>query len=359
MPGWVRHSVFGFLFVFVIEYLVVPELVGASKELSLLGRINIFWLLIAVVFEAGSVFSYAFLLRTLLLGGRPRLFRMVRIVLVMSALSHVIPGGAAGGASGYQLLTGDGVERSEAGFAVAVQAIGSAMVLAGLLWLSLLVSIPLAGLHPIYVGAALVGLVVLLIAAGLFYLFTRGEERVVLAVRAIGRRLPRVGGDRLERVARQAAESVAKVAKDRALLRRAGLWAALYWILDAGSLWSFVAAFGRFADPAELLSAYGIANILAIVPITPGGLGVVEATATTLLISFGMTKNVSTLAVLGWRLVNFWLPIPLGALAYLLLRAPKGSGLWAHRRDLTTMGADVESPSDPRPERRRAGPSAQ
>lgn len=355
--GWVRRSVLVFLLVFVFEYLVVPELVGASKELSLLSRINIFWLIIGIVFEAGSVVSYALLLRTLLFGVPSRMFRMVRIVLVMSALSHVIPGGAAGGASGYQLLTSGGVEGSEAGFAVAAQAIGSAMVLAGLLWFSLLVSIPLAGLHPIYVGAALVGLLVLLVAAGLFYLFTRGEERVVRVVGSIGRRLPHVGEDRLERVARQAAESVAKVAKDKVLLKRAALWGSLYWILDAGSLWSFVAAFGRFADPAELLSAYGIANILAIVPITPGGLGVVEATATALLISFGLTKNVSTLAVLGWRLFNFWMPIPLGVLSYLSLKVPRGSGFRAHRRALTTMGAEAR-PGDPRPDRPRDGPSA-
>ena len=100
------------------------------------------------------------------------------------------------------------------------------------------------------------------------------------------------------------------------------LWAGLNWLLDAASLWAFVAAFGHFVDPIELFAAYGIANVLGAIPITPGGLGVIEASAGTLLVSFGVTKNVATLAVLGWRLVNFWLPIPVGGVRLHLAARP-------------------------------------
>ena len=55
------------------------------------------------------------------------------------------------------------------------------------------------------------------------------------------------------------------------------LWASLNWLLDAASLWCFVAAFGSFVNPAELFAAYGIANVLGVVPVTPGGLGVMTA----------------------------------------------------------------------------------
>jgi uncharacterized protein (TIRG00374 family) len=342
-----RHGLVIFLALLIIEYLVIPELVGASKNLHLLGRLNVGWLVAGIVLEAGALLCYALLTRTLLLGGRPRLSTLVRIALATTAVAHVIPGGAAGGAGlGYQLLTSNGVEGTDAGFALATAALGSAIVLNVMLWLALLISIPLAGLHPIYVVIALVGLLALFGASALVYTFTRGEERAARFVRAVGRRIPRVGEDRLERLVRQIGDSVGHLARDRALLKRGLTWAGLNWVLDAASLWAFVAAFGHITDPIELFAAYGIANVLAAVPITPGGLGVIEASAATLLVSFGVTRTVATLGVLSWRLVNFWLPIPVGAAAYISLRVPRGSGLRARRQALSDMAAASRRPDD-------------
>jgi hypothetical protein len=109
------------------------------------------------------------------------------------------------------------------------------------------------------------------------------------------------------------------------------LWASLNWLLDAASLWCFVAAFGHFANPIELFAAYGIANVAGALPLTPGGLGVVDSITPLLLVGFGVTRSVATLGVLGWRMVNFWLPIPTGALAYASLKVPPHSGMRAMR----------------------------
>jgi uncharacterized membrane protein YbhN (UPF0104 family) len=89
--------------------------------------------------------------------------------------------------------------------------------------------------------------------------------------------------------------------------------------------------------------------VLGAIPVTPGGLGIIEALAATLLVSFGVPRNVATLGVLGWRLVNFWLPIPTGALAYASLKVPRGSGLKARRRALFDMAADAKHPRDAPP----------
>ena len=97
-------------------------------------------------------------------------------------------------------------------------------------------------------------------------------------------------------------------------------WAAANWLLDAASLWVFIAAFGRLISPIDLLVAYGLANILAVIPITPGGLGVIEGVLIPTLAGFGVDKGVATVAVLAYRLVNFWLPIPVGGGCYLSLR---------------------------------------
>jgi hypothetical protein len=73
-----------------------------------------------------------------------------------------------------------------------------------------------------------------------------------------------------------------------------------------------------------LLVAYGLANVLAAIPITPGGLGVVEAALSASLIGFGVARPTVLVGVVAYRLVNFWLPIPVGALAYASLRAGLG-----------------------------------
>jgi hypothetical protein len=125
------------------------------------------------------------------------------------------------------------------------------------------------------------------------------------------------------------------------------------WLLDAASLWCFIAAFGSFADPVGLFAAYGIANVIGAIPITPAGLGVIDSVTPVLLISFGLTRSVATLGVLSWRLVNFWLPIPTGAAAYVSLKVPKGAGLRAMRRalgELTAKDAHRRSPEPAPPE---------
>jgi uncharacterized protein (TIRG00374 family) len=277
---------------------------------------------VALLSEVAAWLAYAVLLR-LLVQRRVSVPRVFRLVLSTTALSHVMPGGAAGGAGlGFQLLTADGVPEAEAGFALATEAMGSAIVLNLLLWVALLLTIPFAGLHPVYVVIALVGLFALLAVGALVLLFTRGEERAVRIVRTIGRRLPRVGADHAEQVVRQVADSVAALTGDRHLLKQAFLWAALNWLLDAASLWCCLAALGHRVNPVELFAAYGVANVLAVIPLTPGGLGVIDASSATLLVSFGTTSAVATLGVLGWRLLNFWLPIPVGAIAYLTTLVP-------------------------------------
>ena len=83
-------------------------------------------------------------------------------------------------------------------------------------------------------------------------------------------------------------------------------------MFDAASLLVFVGAFGHWVNPVAVLVAYGVANIVAALPITPGGLGVVEATVSGILVGFGTPRSIAIWGVLAWRLVNFWLPIPVG-----------------------------------------------
>jgi uncharacterized protein (TIRG00374 family) len=339
IPAPLRRGLLLFVLLLIVEYLVIPELVGARKDLNLLGRLNIGWMIAGLVLEGVSLFCYALLTRALLPpAGRPGLSRLFRIDLAAGAVAHVIPAGTVGSAGvGYKLFTAEGVPGTDAGVMMATKGMGSTVVLNVLLWLALVISIPLAGFHPIYVSVAIVGAVALAVVAALAFGLTRGEGRASRVLRAVGRRIPGTDGDQLERLFVRIGTSIRDLARDRKVLRASLLWASLNWLLDAASLWCFVAAFGSFVNPAELFAAYGIANVLGVVPVTPGGLGVIDSTAPLLLVSFGITRSVATLGVLAWRLVNFWLPIPAGAAAYVSLKVPRGAGLKAARRAVAEM----------------------
>lgn len=321
----VRRTVLIGLVVLVAEYLVVPELVGARRDLSLLGHVDPWWVAIGVVLEGLSLLCYGLLTRELLHPeGRPGLFTLFRVDLAAAAVAHVVPAGTLGSAGvGYRLFTAEGVPGVDAGVMMTAKGLGSTVVLNVLLWLSLVVSIPLAGFHPIYVTVAGLGAVVLLAVALLVVGVTRGTDHLARAARAVERRFPRLG-NRLESTVHQASASLTALGRDRQVVALALLWASLNWLLDAASLWCFVAAFGAHVDPFELFAAYGIANVAGALPITPGGLGVVDSIAPLLLVSFGVTRGIATLGVLGWRLVNFWLPIPVGAVSYASLKIPSG-----------------------------------
>jgi uncharacterized protein (TIRG00374 family) len=348
----------------IVEYLVIPELVGASKDLYLLGRLNVGWLIGGTIVEAVALFCYALLNRVLLPPeGRPSLSRLFRIDLVAAAVAHVIPAGTVGSAGiGYQLFTAEGVPGTEVGVMMATKGMGSTVVLNVLLWISLVVSIPLSGYRPVYATVAIVGAVILALVALLILGITQGEKRAARVLRAVGHQIPGVGDDRLEQIAYQAAASIRRLARDRRVLGASLTWAALNWLLDAASLWCFIAAFGRYVNPVGLFAAYGIANVLGAIPVTPGGLGIIDTVTPVLLVGFGLTRSVATLGVLAWRLVNFWLPIPTGAIAYVTLKVPRGADLRSTRRAIaeiftrnsSTRSQPAEEPAEEAPAQDRS-----
>ena len=349
VPKTLRRLVSLLVLAAVVEYLVLPQVAGARKSAHLLADANAGFAVVAVLLEFASLVAYAALTRSLLPSPGLSLGQCLRIDLATLSVSHVVPGGTAAGASlGYRLFTASGVGGTDVGFAMAAQGMGSAVVLNFLLWLGLLISIPLRGFNPVYGTAAVLGVLLIAFFAVLVVLLTRGQERAADIVKAVARRLPYISEERAERAFRQLGRRVHDLTADRSLLLRAVGWAAANWLLDAASLWLFLAAFGQRVPLDGLLVAYGLANVLAAIPVTPGGLGVVEGVLIPTLAWFHVTRGVAILGVLAWRLVNFWLPIPVGAGSYVSLRLGPGLLRADDLRKLAEGSPPPEPPSHPR-----------
>ena len=137
--------------------------------------------------------------------------------------------------------------------------------------------------------------------------------------------------------------------ENRSVLGRVVLGSTAAWLLDASSLWVFLRAFGGSLDVVSLLVAFGLANIFAVIPITPGGLGIVEGVYIPTLVGFGLSRRVATLGVASYRLAQYWFPIVLGAVVYATLRV----GPWSIvRRDRLDRLRDIAKGETDESERR-------
>lgn len=334
-------------FFLVFNYLVVPQLGGARRAADKLSAVEPVLLLLALGLELAALVAYAQLTRvTLPPAPRLSLSTVLRIQLSTKAVTNLVPGGsAAGGTLGYRLLTQSGVNGAAAGFSMATVGLGSAVVLNLLLWVALLVSIPLDGFNPVYGTAAIAGMLLLAVFAGLVVLLMKGRDPAIRVVRAVAGKVPFLDPDTAERFMLTLVARLQDLIEDPTLIRRGILWASVNWLLDAAALWVFIRAFGPTLNPVDVIVAFCVANILAVIPITPGGLGFVEATLIATLVGFSLDSSTAAIAVVTYRLAQFWMPIPLGAISYATLRVgPKSIRKMRGRhpiRDLTGDTIDV------------------
>jgi uncharacterized protein (TIRG00374 family) len=90
--------------------------------------------------------------------------------------------------------------------------------------------------------------------------------------------------------------------------------------LDYGCLLAVLTATGARPHPSLVLLAYAAANIIGTLPVTPGGLGLVEASLASLLVLAGVHPSTAFVATLGYQLASYWLPLAAGLPSYGLFR---------------------------------------
>lgn len=309
-------------FIIVFYVFVLPAIPGFRKAANELLDVRPQYLLAGVALQVAAWMAYSELTRSALGDAARQVSRMriFRIQMSTKALTNIVPAGsAAGSALGYRLLTLSGIRGPDAGFAMATAGLGSAVVLNIIFWLSLTISIPLKGFNPVYASAALAGVIVMLVAAGLVIGMVHGQGRAERIIRWIASKL-RFDADKATGALRQVGTRVEELFDDRDLLKRVVMWSVANWLLDAASLWVFLLAFGKVLDPIALMVAFGLANVMAAIPITPGGLGIVEGIYIPTLVGFNTPRSVAVVGVASYRIAQNFLPIFVGGVFYASLR---------------------------------------
>jgi uncharacterized protein (TIRG00374 family) len=302
-------------------YVVWPSLAKVFSAGPMLATVNPLWGIPIILAEAASFVCMWALLR-LALDVKPW-FPIATAQLAGNAFSRIVPGGAAaGGAMQFDMLRQAGISTTWAATGVAAVSLISTATLLGLPVISI-VAILITGAsveHNLFrVGSIAVVVCLVAMAGGAVLLFA---DRPLLWLGGLIQR----ARNRVLRRRAPLADLPTRLVDQRDLIRRvlgAGWWKALLysagnWLLDLTALLIALAAVGAQPRASVVLLAYVVAAFLGMIPITPGGLGFVEAGLIGTLGLAGIGADQAVLATLVYRLASYWLPMPTGAVAYLL-----------------------------------------
>ena len=307
-------------------YLVAPSLVEVLGQADEVIELQPAWLLAIAVLQVASLACLWEVQRLALHihEWKP----VIASQLAANAMSKIAPaGGAVGSALQHRMLVEAGVPkaRSLAGI-TASNLLVFAMVLA--LPVLALPAIVRGGVNRSLVEATIIGLCVFAVLVGLAILALAHDRPLAW----LGRNLQALR-NRVRRGCPPATTLPVRLLRERdrvlgtlgprwkrALLATGGRWA-----FDYASLLAALAAVGSQPRPALVLLAFCAAQLLTQIPITPGGVGFVEAGLTATLVLAGVSPGNATLATLAYRLFTYWLPLPFGALGITLHRRWVGS----------------------------------
>ncbi|MHB2021806.1 MAG: lysylphosphatidylglycerol synthase transmembrane domain-containing protein [Mycobacteriales bacterium] len=297
-------------FVAVASYVIYSsgsELTQAAQALS---RVNPGWLVVAGVVEAGSFVAFAQGQRIFLEAGGSEvgLAAMTGIATAGQAIANLIPAGvAASSVYTFRQLRNRGVSVVVSAEVQVAQSLIYVATLALLALLGTAIAGGTAGVADLqYVALVLLAGAAALLAAGVWLVRRGAAER---GLRHLARWLggPAGDGGRALRL-------------DRRVWLRATVAGMATWGFDFACLAASFAAVGAAIPWRGLLLAYCAGQLAAMLPVSPGGLGVVEGSLTVALVAFGGSEPVTLAAVLLYRLFSYWAVLPSGAASHLLVR---------------------------------------
>lgn len=297
--------------------LAVWALLGRRGELSgattYLAHIEWPWVLLAVVLELASIVAFALVQQELLASGDVKVSPswITGVTLAVTAIANSMPAGPlVSSVFAFRQYRRRGADDTLAGWALVAVFVAASISLA----LVATAGVAIAGAEGASFDLVYVTIAVLVVAVllGVVFVQRRALEWVIVAsLRASRRWLRWPRGDVIAVAQRIVARIDTVVLTPRRIGRIMG-WGVLNWLLDCGCLAVSFVAVGVAVPWHGLLLAYGAGQLAVNLPITPGGLGVVEGSLTIALVAFGGAEASTVAAVLLYRIISFWGELPVG-----------------------------------------------
>ena len=293
------------------------ELIGASSELA---HLKIGWMILGGFVEVMSFVSFAGLQRRLLQVGGVELpmGQATALTLAAGAIASSIPAGPAfASVFAFRYYRRKGANDALAGWTLLATLVCAALAL-GLLATAGVALASSEGASYNLVGVILAILFITVVADAVVlqrHWLATLVGHLLQASHAVFGRPRRHGVEIVEGL-------LARLSNER-LSWKAFLATLSYgmgdWLFDCAALVCSFAAVGAPVPWRGLLLAYGAAQLAANLPITPGGLGVVEGSLTIALVAFGGAELSTVAAVLCYRIISFWGYLPIGWASWVLI----------------------------------------
>jgi uncharacterized membrane protein YbhN (UPF0104 family) len=349
-----RRLTFGILLVVALIaaiYVLFPRVVGLNGEIARISDAAWYWVAIAVAFNVAAFGAYVALFRGVLGGNasagvRERLDAAASYQITMAGLAatRIFSAAGAGGiVLTYWALRKAGMPRRRSAcrmvaFLVLMYSVyGFALILCGVLLRTGVLpgDAPVAGT---IVPAGLAGGAMLI--AGLIALIPGDLERRLSSLRGKGR-IARAAA-RLAPVPATAATGIRTAVAYVRHPRRGALavsGAIGFWAANIGVLWASFEAFGGSVPFGVLVQGFFVGMAANLIPSPAGGVGSVDAGMIGAFVLFGIPAGIVFPAVLTYRVIAFWLPIPPGVVAFFQLRRTVAS--WESERQGYTSQSKV------------------
>jgi uncharacterized protein (TIRG00374 family) len=312
-------------------YFLFPKLVGLGDALSKLGDADPVWIGVAIGFNVIAFATYIALFKAVVGGDALRLTWRETYEINMAGVAATLlfsAAGAGGIALTYWALRKAGmVRRDVARRMVAFLTLHYAFYPIALIVFGVLLRTGvLPGKDSVELTIVPAGVAGLLLVLGVL---------VALIPPDLGRRVSRfVQGERGRAIAATVAKVPSTVGEGfRFALglfahpSRGGLaviGAAGFWAANIGILWASFQAFGVSVPLAVVVQGFFLGMVANLFPLAPAGVGAVDAGMIGAFVLFGIPEETVFPAILIYRLVAFWMPIPFGAVAFLQLRRTVG-----------------------------------
>jgi putative heme transporter len=308
-------------------YFIFPKLVGVSDGISKLDDADPVWVGIAVVFSIASYATYIALFKAVVGGDALKLSWGETYEINMAGVAATLlfsAGGAGGVALTWWALRKAGMDRRDvARRMIAFVSLHYAFYPFALIVFGLLLRTGV--LH----GSSSVELTIIPAAvAGLLLLIGAAVTLIPSDVEA--RLMPHVRGEHMRSFVEWASrvpETVGEGFRFALSLfthpRKGGLavlGAAGYWAFSIGVLWASFHSLGIQVPFAVVVQGFFLGMVANLFPLAPAGVGAVDAGMIGAFVLFGLPEETVFPAILIFRLVSFWMPIPPGVVAFFQLR---------------------------------------